>query len=127
MAILAQQVQQDQQSQTNQITAKLVSYVIEMNNTYFNLTGISSPTNFNTYYPTFLNSIKSFRKLTDLSKINKKPERVRIKTLTQTSTLQQALLKYKVEQKRLEEMAILNGMKLNQQVEKGLLIKVIEE
>jgi hypothetical protein len=37
------------------------------------------------------------------------------------------LRQYKVQDKRLEELAILNGMKLSDRLTQGMLIKVIEE
>jgi len=82
--------------------------------------------------------MQSFKGLTDASKLNKKPQRVRIKTLnkkpqrvriktiTANTTLKQALTQYKVPNERMEEFAILNGMQLSQTLTKGMLIKVIE-
>ena len=60
-------------------------------------------------------------------KLNKKPERVRIVTVSNSTTLEQALRNNKANTKRLEELAILNGMKLTDRVEQGTLIKVIGE
>jgi predicted Zn-dependent protease len=58
--------------------------------------------------------------------INRKPERVRIKTINTATTLDQALRTYKVPTTRLEELAILNGMKLTDRITPGTMIKVIE-
>jgi hypothetical protein len=52
---------------------------------------------------------------------------VHIRTLGQSATLQQALRQYNVPDKRMEEMAILNGMKLTDNLAQGTLIKVISE
>ncbi len=71
--------------------------------------------------------MQNFKELKDLSKINKKTERVRLKTVNKTSTLEQALRGFKVVDKRLEELAVLNGMKLKDNVTQGTLIKVIEQ
>jgi predicted Zn-dependent protease len=65
--------------------------------------------------------------LTDASKINRKPERVRIKTTTKAGTLDQVLRQFNIADKRLEEMAILNGMALPDQVPVGTMIKVIQQ
>ena len=89
--------------------------------------GVSAVNDFNAYAPFFENSMKSFKQLTDASKLNKKPERVRIKTVRQDGTLEQALRANNVQDKRLQEFAILNGKQLTDRVTSGTLIKVIEE
>jgi predicted Zn-dependent protease len=70
--------------------------------------------------------MQSFRQLTDAAKINKKPERIRIKTVTANGTLEQALRSFKVPENRLEELSIINGMLRTAPVTKGMLIKVVE-
>jgi predicted Zn-dependent protease len=70
--------------------------------------------------------MQGFRPVTDPNIINRKPERVRIKTISTNTTLDQALRTYKVPDKRLEELAILNGMKLTDRITPGTMIKVIE-
>jgi predicted Zn-dependent protease len=65
--------------------------------------------------------------LTDASKINRKPERVRLRTTTQAATLEQVLRNYNTPQNRLQELAILNGMLLTDRVAAGTMIKVIGE
>ena len=70
--------------------------------------------------------MQGFKVLTDAAMINRKPERVRLKTMAKATTLEQALRQFKVTDKRLEEMAVLNGMQLKDQLTAGTLIKVIE-
>jgi predicted Zn-dependent protease len=67
--------------------------------------------------------MQSFRPLTDAAKLNKKPDRVRIKTVRENSTLEQVLRGFNVPDRRVEEMAILNGMKRTDRVTQGMLIK----
>jgi predicted Zn-dependent protease len=69
--------------------------------------------------------MQSFRQLTDASKLNKEPERVRIKTVNQDATLEQALRGFGMPDRRLEELAILNGMQRSERLTKGMLIKVV--
>ncbi|MGB1121132.1 MAG: peptidase M48, partial [Saprospiraceae bacterium] len=66
-----------------------------------------------------------FKKLTDQKKINVKPERVLIKTVPATATVQLTFQKLGVASDRMEELAILNSMELTDQVEKGSLIKIV--
>ena len=80
---------------------------------------------FNNYTREFNNTMQNFRELTDASKLNKKPDRISIKTVNQDGTLQQALRSYNMQEKRFAELALLNGMKLNDQVKRGTMIKVL--
>ena len=91
------------------------------------MAGISDPSNFNAYSPYFTSSIENFRVLTDPAKLNKKPERVRLKTVKQNATFQTLLASYNVPAKRHEEHAILNGMEMKDRIASGTLIKVIEQ
>ncbi len=119
--------QQQQQQQQQQATARVLSYLIEYRGTIYLMIGASSVADFNAYYPIFLNTMQSFRELTDASKINKKPQRVRIKKVSQDATLQQVLRGYNVPDSKLEEMALLNSMMLTDRIASGTLIKVVQE
>jgi predicted Zn-dependent protease len=69
--------------------------------------------------------MQSFRQLTDAAKINKKPQRIRIKTVAANGTLEQALRSFNVPENKLEEHSIINGMQRTGAVTKGMLIKVV--
>jgi predicted Zn-dependent protease len=88
--------------------------------------GVSAVSSFNNNNGAFTNAMQSFRILTDASKLNKKPERVRIKTVAANSSFEQAMRFFKMPDARIEELGILNGMQKNTAVVKGSLIKVIE-
>jgi len=121
----AQQQQQQQQQQAQSIRALL--YMIEYGGNVYTLMGISAANNFNSYFPTFNSTINSFKQLTDASKLNKKPDRIRIKTVKKTGTLSQALTDYNMKQDKMKELALLNGMELKDRVEQGRLIKILSE
>lgn len=121
----APQEQSQQQSQQQQVIRTL-NYIIQYGQNFYHLVGVSSGTDFNNYVPFFTNTMQGFKALTDPAKINRKPERVRIKTVTQAGTLEQVFRQYKVQDKRLEEMAILNSMRLKDKITAGTLIKVIQ-
>ncbi|MCU7547767.1 M48 family metalloprotease [Chitinophagaceae bacterium LB-8] len=122
-AMIADQQPQQQQ----QAAVRTLSYIIRYNDINYVLLGVSGLSDFNNYAPTFQNTMQNFRQLTDTSKLNKKPQRVRIKTVAQSGTLDQALRNLNMPANKLEELAILNGMQLNDGVTKGMLIKVIGE
>ena len=118
--------QQQQQQQQQQAPVRTLSYLINDGGVIYLILGASPANTFGNYSNFFSNTMQSFRKLTDQAKIGKKPERVRIKTIASTTTLEQALRSYKMPEKRLEELAILNGMQRKTQLTKGTLIKVID-
>jgi predicted Zn-dependent protease len=70
--------------------------------------------------------MSSFKQLTDAGHLNRRPERISIKTISQATTLQQALAGYAVPAARYEDMAILNGMKLSDPLPAGSLLKIVD-
>ena len=120
-----QQQQGQQQQQQQQPSVRILTYLIEYNKSIYWLLGATSAIDFNQYYPVFKNSMDGFRILTDQAKINKKPERIRNKTITKSATLQQVLKTYNTSDARLNELAILNGMNLTDVVPVGMMIKTI--
>ena len=117
----------DQQSEQQQEKLRTLIYIISHDKNMYVMLGASALQTFNSYAPTFERSMESFKRLTDTEKINRKPERVRVKTVQQSGTLSSVLKYYKTPDKRLEELAVLNGMQLADRVEKGTLIKIIDQ
>lgn len=118
----------DQQSeqQQGQQGVRVLMYFIQYGGNVYQLLGASTQANFNAYMQLFQSTMETFRELTDPSKINKQPERIRIKTVPQSGTLAAALTQLRVDQGRMQELAVLNGMMLDDAVQRGMLIKVIE-
>ncbi|KAA9327095.1 M48 family metalloprotease [Hymenobacter busanensis] len=127
LTFAADQVQQDPQTGQPVAGVRVLSYLIQDGKTIFALLGVSAPSDFPGYAPQFSSVAEAFQRLTDRDKLTRQPERVRVKTLKLRSTLDKALRTYNVPENRLEEMAILNGMQLNEQVNAGSLIKVVEK
>ncbi|MCC2546724.1 M48 family metalloprotease [Hymenobacter sp. BT175] len=123
IAIQADQVGQDQAGNQG-ITARTLTFLIQDGNSIYALIGLTSPAAFNTYAPAFNNTAQGFARLTDASKLNRQPERIRIKTARAGQTLAQALAANGIPSKRYEEMAILNGMKTTDKMTAGMLFKV---
>jgi predicted Zn-dependent protease len=108
-------------------TIRLLSSLIQYEGNIYSLMGISELSKFTTYQSAFLSTIRNFKPLTDAEKINRKPEVIRIKTVPQQMTVQAAFQNFNMPSNRFEELAILNGMMLNDKLNKGTLIKVIEK
>ena len=106
-------------------TIRVLSALIQFEGKIYSLMGISELSKFATYQPSFLFTIQNFKELKDQQKLNRKPEVVRIKSLSQPMTLQAAFQSFNMPAERFEELAILNGMLLSDKLSKGSLIKVI--
>ncbi len=117
------QLQQDQSGR--QVPAiQAIVYFIQYNGLIYQLTGASSPADFNQYVQLFNGHFTSFKQLTDPARINVKPERISLVTSDKPQTLQQFLQLRSIPSARYEEMAILNGMNLSDAIPAGMLIKI---
>lgn len=116
----------DQKQQQAEKGVRTLLYVIQYGGNMYAMIGASSLADFNGYYQLFQNTMGGFSVLSDSEKLNRQPERVTIKTVKQNGTLGNALSSHGVSSKRMEELAVLNGMTLKDNVQKGMLIKVIE-
>jgi predicted Zn-dependent protease len=114
-----------QQQQQNGGVLRTLSTFIQYNGSIYHLIGVAMMADYNNYGNVFLNTMEGFRTLTDASRINRKPERVRLRTTSQAATLDQVLRGYNTPAARLEELAILNGMQLTDRVAAGTMIKTI--
>ena len=81
---------------------------------------------YGTYERKFDYSLNNFKRLTDPKRINVKPDRIEIKTVNKTASLRETMLSFSMPQDRLEELSLINGMMLNDSVQKGSLIKIIQ-
>lgn len=116
----------DQQAQQQDAASvRTLIYVIQDGQNMYAMIGASSLSDFNSYFQLFKNTMGGFRQLTDPDKLNRQPKRIKVETVQQSGTLAQALSGFRVNEKEMEQMAVLNGMMLNDRVERGTLIKVV--
>lgn len=118
LAVVADQVQQAG-------TLRTLNYFIQYNGTIYHLLGVTASTTYTQYAQTFANTMQNFRQLTDAAKINKKADRIRIRTVSSSKTLSQALREYGMPDAKMNDLALLNGMLLTETVPAGTMIKVI--
>jgi predicted Zn-dependent protease len=114
-----------QQGGEQQQTIRLLTYFIQYNGLIYNFTSMTALTDYPKYEQQFRNVLNDFRELKDPSKINRLPERIRIKTVNRAGTLQSVLSSLNQPSNRHEELAILNGMQLTDQVKAGDKLKTI--
>ena len=106
---------------------RLLIYLIQYQNNIYRFYGMSYAQDFNNYRLLFQNSMQGFRGLTEYSKINVVPERIKIREVAVSGTLADVLRDFNVDPKRHNELAIVNGMELTTQVERGTLIKTLSK
>ncbi|MCB0582550.1 MAG: M48 family metalloprotease [Phaeodactylibacter sp.] len=117
----------EQANEQTQEVVSILAYLIEYEGRVYQILGMSYKQDFNTYTARFRQTMEGFRKLTDPSKMNVKPERIRIHRVDKDTNLRAALQEAGMPGNRHEELAILNGMELNQPLTRGMLIKVVEK
>ncbi len=107
---------------------KLMIYFIKKGKNVYSFLGYSAAEGFSTYQPAFKTTITGFRTLTDQSKINRRPDRIRIKKVAKKSNLREALKKLGVKEADLDQHALLNGaMALSDEVAVNMLLKIVEK
>jgi predicted Zn-dependent protease len=113
--------------QTAQPATRVMTAYIAYNGMNYLIHGVAAVTDFPQYERTFTNTMMGFRTLTDYSKINVLPNRIRIKTVYDDGTLLDAFRAFNMPEKIHKELAIVNGMQLTDRVTRGMLIKTISK
>jgi predicted Zn-dependent protease len=106
-------------------TLQTMSYFIAKGDNIFALHGLTRRSGYSKYSGTFSKTFGGFKNLTDASKINVQPERLAVKKVTKAGSLGTVLTQLGVAESQLEDMAILNGMQLKDNVSVGTLIKTV--
>ena len=105
---------------------RLLSNFIQFDQTIFAFHGFAGPADFESFAaPAFQPTLAGFRKLTDPVKINVKPARIRIQTVRTAATLAGYLSQNKIPSEQQGNIAIMNGMQLNERLNPGSQIKII--
>jgi len=103
---------------------RVMSYFIEMDGKVYMFHGYTAANQFDAIAPTFEKTMRSFDRLRNQAALTKQPRRVKIETVNQPGALREVLISYGVKQDELEDIAILNGMTLQDRLERGTLVKV---
>lgn len=128
LKVLLEQVPQQQQGQQQQQQAQtidILTYLIEYNGLIYKFMGMSTLEDYPTYEPYFNQVMPKFNVLRDSDKLNRQPDRIRIKTVRNNGTLESALKSFNQPSDRYNELAILNGMELSTTIKAGDKIKTI--
>lgn len=115
----------EQTNAQKNVTIRIQIYLIQYNDAIYRFYGMAYKQDFDAFKKLFLNTMQSFKPLDDYSKINVRPERLRIREVTGTAVFSDAMQEMRIPQDKWKELAILNEMELNSPVQKGQLIKVL--
>lgn len=120
-----QQQGQPQQQQDPRTALQIGTWLIQYNNAIYALHGLSSGADFNNAFGTFKQVAGNFRSLTDSDKLNRKPERVFVKPASRDGSFRDVVTALGVPTSRVEEVGVLNGLKADDRVTRGTLVKII--
>ncbi|GAB4012556.1 M48 family metalloprotease [Spirosoma migulaei] len=121
-----QQQQQGQQQQQDPKTAlQIGTWLIQYNNAVYALHGLAAGADFNSSFSTFKQVAENFRSLSDPDKLNRKAERVVVKSSPRDGSFREVVTALGMPANRVEEAGILNGLKADDRVKRGALVKVI--
>jgi|GEM_PF-22629 len=127
IAMVSDQVPTDQQGNQTGEAIRLLTYFIQYNDFIYIFHGISSQNDFNRYLNQFKQTMSNFKELRDPSKINVVATRIKIQEAKSSGSFQQVMSGLGVISDDMEELSIVNGMLMNDNVSKGTLLKTFSQ
>jgi predicted Zn-dependent protease len=115
------------QMRSQQGVLGILSYFIEKDGKVYAFHGFTPGNRYRSYASTFTATMEGFAEIRDAAKLRVEPKRIRVKTVSATGAMRQTLRDFGVKEENLEKLAILNGMRLDDRVHEGFLIKVVEQ
>ncbi|KAA9346234.1 M48 family metalloprotease [Larkinella humicola] len=120
-----QQQGQPQQQQDPKTVLQIGTWLIQYNNAVYALHGLSAAGDFEKAYRSFRPVAENFRALTDQEKINRKPERVQVRTVSREGSFREVMGSLGMPASRVEELGVLNSLRPDDKVAQGTLVKII--
>ena len=121
----AARLESDVQNQNQ--TLHVLSYFIQKDANIFVFHGFTSTQLYSQFAGNFEAVMTGFDQVRNQAVLAKKPTRVRIERVRQSADLATVLRSFKMPENKLKELAILNGIKPDERLEPGSLVKVIRE
>ncbi len=126
LKVIAEQIPPAQEGEQQQAQSiKIMTYLIQYNGLIYKFMGMSALDDYAANESYFNQVLPAFKILRDSDKLNRQPDRIRIKTVNKTGTLQDVLKSFNQSSDKYNELAILNGLELTTRVEKGDKVKTI--
>ncbi len=112
---------------TRQGVLGMMTYFIQKDGEVCVFYGLCGVSQFKGYVPTFESTMRGFGRLTDPRRLNVKPDRIRVVPAPHDGFMRQILEELGTPGTKLAQWAIMNGMTLEQPVQAGKLIKIVEK
>ena len=125
-AAVSEQVSQNQQTGGQQ-TLKVLSYFIDFKDKIFVFHGVASEEDFNSRFRNFESTMINFNRLTDPSKRNVSPKRIKIVRTRETAELADIFASQGILKNQMEELALLNNRELTDRIPAGTKIKIVTD
>ncbi|MFQ5629916.1 MAG: M48 family metalloprotease, partial [bacterium] len=106
---------------------RILSYFIQKDNNIYVFHGYSTAANFSQYVGTLTSVMTGFDALRSQSALTKKPTRIKIARVRSNGTLEGALSGLGMKSDKLNELALINGLQLQDRVNRGDLVKILRE
>ncbi|MGD9328412.1 MAG: M48 family metalloprotease [Cyclobacteriaceae bacterium] len=110
-----------------QDTIRLNSYFIQYDQKIYVFHGITFDSIYDKYRDDFTGAMANFSRLTDPGKLNKQPQRIRIKQVQRSGTVKDVLEYYSIPEAQKQNIAFLNNMNLTDKLERGDLLKIVSD
>ncbi|MEW5900711.1 MAG: M48 family metalloprotease [Acidobacteriota bacterium] len=104
---------------------RVLSFFIRKDSRIFAFHGYADSSRFASYERAFQHTMRNFDDLRDQRILEVRPDRVRVRGAPERGTLGQVLSAMGVPHDKLEKTALLNGLELEDLVQKGMLLKII--
>lgn len=123
--MLADLIQKDQATgqPIEDSSVRVLNYYIQDKEIIYVFRGISHKNDFNAFTNDFKQTMNNFKRLSDPSRINIEPVRIKLVKAERTASLKDILKSSGAADLDLEELSIINGMQLEDTVKKGTLVK----
>ena len=104
---------------------RLQSYFIEKSGKVFEFHGLSDQSTFSGYQGVFTATMTGFKELRDKAKLNVQPNRIRINRTAKSGSFRQIMAGFGMPESEMEELALMNGVDLNDTIAKNTQLKTI--
>ena len=106
---------------------RIQSYFIEMSGEVYVFHGFSSSTEFDNYQSTYTKTMTGFNRLKDKEKLNVKPDRLKVIKSIKAAKFRDILDEFEVPEDELDDLALLNGLNLDDLVKANTQLKLIHK
>lgn len=110
--------------QTEQAAIRVLSFYIQHRNNIYNIIGYSQRDAFGTYQDTFLRTMTNFQTVTDSRILDAQPYRLQVITASRTAPFQSFVPSDLPPDITARDLAIINQVEIDEQIQQGRLLKI---